>query len=144
MKDHLVRRRCLADEARLPANSQHQGSRHVREVILHAPAHQAAQLTPCGTELNHLCYAWPELLTHSVSKNMTDVLSYWNKQTKNDMILQHIPQGQTCFSLASFVVHEFLHVDLFDCLLPLALGEEASENLLEIEYSVRTQLIKHL
>ena len=27
MKGHLVRRRCLADEARLPANSQHQGSR---------------------------------------------------------------------------------------------------------------------
>lgn len=75
---------------------------------------------------------------------MTDVLSYWNKQTKNDMILRHIPQGQTCFSLASFVVHEFLYVGLFDSVLPLALGEEASENLLEIECSVRTQLIKHL
>lgn len=43
------------DAVRLPANSQHQGSRHVREVILDAPAHQAAQLTPCATELNHLC-----------------------------------------------------------------------------------------
>ena len=59
------------------------------------------------------------------------------------MILWHIPQGQTCFSLASFV-HEFLHVDLFDGLLSFALGEKASENLLEIEYSVRTQFIKHL
>jgi len=49
------------------------------------------------------------------------------------------------FSPASFVVHEFLHVDLFDCLLPLALGEEAwkfTGN--RVFCSVRTQLINHL
>lgn len=145
MKDHLVKEMPGRDEVRLPANSQHQGSRHGRGHLGCSSPSSCPADTMCNrVEPSLLSLAWTPDPQHGQKHDWCFKLLEQTNEKWHDPTAHH--KAKHAFSRHLFVVHEFLHVDLFDCLFYLLLLEREAWKFTgnRVFCSVRTQLIKHL